>query len=165
MTVLLLPNLAHADEIVLQALKRRHGASANLSTRSDGPGIPLHELIEDDGSTYSAVPENRHYGKVTRRLSRLVYELNVHCSHPLRPSGLNPKSVYVVDIVHPATTGGRTGYLAITVCGPPVLVPLPELPPALIDGAGTVEDIDALRVESGRSERVAAVDIELVDEA
>jgi hypothetical protein len=69
MTVLLLPNLAHADEIVLQALKR-HGTGADFSTRSDGPGIPLQELIEDDGSTYSAVPENRQ----SRSESSVKYE-------------------------------------------------------------------------------------------
>lgn len=140
MTLLLLPNTAHADQLVLAALKRRHGAGADFSTRSDAPGFSLEDLVEDDGGIYSAVPENRHYGNVTRRLSRLVYELNVHCDHALRPPDLNAKSVYVVDIVHPATTGGRTGYLAVTVGGPPVLMPLPDLTPALIEGTGTVRD-------------------------
>ena len=46
----------------------------------------------------------------------------------------------VVDTVHPTEAGGRTGYLAVTVGGPPVLMPLPELPPALMTGAGTVHD-------------------------
>jgi hypothetical protein len=140
MTALLLPNLTHADELVLQAVKRRHGSGADFSSRLEGPGISITELIEDDGGSYAAGPDTRHLGNVTRRLARLVYELNVHSTHPLRPDGLTPKSVYVVDTVYPTEVGGRTGYLAVTVGGPPVLMPLPELPPALIDGTGTVED-------------------------
>jgi hypothetical protein len=50
MTILLQPNLIRADHLVLEALKRRLGEGADFATRSDAPGIPLDELIEDDGS-------------------------------------------------------------------------------------------------------------------
>jgi hypothetical protein len=74
---------------------------------------------------------------------RLVYELNVYSSHLSRPRSLNPKSVWVVDVMHSIAPNTRTAYLAVTTGGPPILMPLPELPDELLDGRGTVTDTRA----------------------
>ena len=143
MTILLQPNLDYADELVLKALRRRYGEGADFETRSDAPGFALHELVEDDGGSYSAWTDAKHFGKVARLLMRLVYELNVHSAHSARPDGLTPKSVWVVDVMYPVTPETRTAFLAVTVGGPPVLLALPELPVELTEGVGTVADTRA----------------------
>ena len=142
MTVLLQPNLRRADDLVLAALQRRHGPGATFQDRSTGPALRLEELVPDDAAVYSALPNTSHYGKTTRRLSRLVYELNVyvHVGGAPRPRGLHEKFVYVVDVVHPPSSDARTGFLAVKLDGPPLLMPLPELPASLTHGEGTVAD-------------------------
>jgi hypothetical protein len=129
--------------IVLQALRRRHGAGADFATRGDASAFRLAELVEDDGGSYSSYTDAQHFGKVARQLMRLVYELNVHCDHAARPQDLNPKSVWVVDVMHAVTLDTRTAYLAVTAGGPPVLMPLPDLPKTLLDGSGSANETRA----------------------
>src|SRR4051812_28030471 len=142
-TLLLQPNVEHADRIVLRALRRRHGDGADFATRGDASAFRLAELVEDDGGSYSSYTDAQHFGKVARQLMRLVYELNVHCDHAARPQDLNPKSVWVVDVMHAVTLDTRTVYLAVTAGGPPVLMPLPDLPKTLLDGSGSANETRA----------------------
>ncbi|MDA0169408.1 hypothetical protein OJ998_09950 [Solirubrobacter taibaiensis] len=147
MTLLLQPNVEHADRLVLRALQRRYGEGADFATRGEAPGFPLAELVEDDGGSYSAYTGAQHFGKVARQLMRLVYELNVHSAHGTRPQDVSPKSVWVVDVMHAVTPDTRTAYLAVTAGGAPVLMPLPDLPGSLLDGSCSANETRAsLRV-------------------
>lgn len=135
------PNYAHADHLVLAALRRRSGPSADLDVHRGEPGLPLRDLVTDDGGSYSGGVDASHFGKVPRLLMFLVYELDINDEGIRRPRDLPVKAMYVVDAYAPVTTGGRTGFLAVRANdGPPVLVPLPELPETLLDGTGTVAD-------------------------
>ena len=138
------PNLAHADQLILDALKSRYGEGATFENRSEAPAFKLSELVGDDGGSYSKGTSAEHFGKVARLLMRLVYELNVNYEHVARPSDLNPKDVYVVDVMYPAELDGRTQYLAVTANdGPAVLVAMPNVPRTLLEGTGTVADTRA----------------------
>lgn len=147
--MLLRPNLDRADELVLNATRRKYGPEGNLETRSSSPGLSLAELLAEykDGPPVPS-PHTGHYGKVAVQLAQLVYDLMVHSPNAF-PCGLCPKCVWVVDVGHPVALDSRNAYLAISVEAPnrqAVLMPLPELPDVLLTGRGTTADTrDAVR--------------------
>lgn len=150
------PNVRQADELVHRAMRQRYGDAADFETRGAEAGMSLAEVmlcareagLVDEVPVMS--PAKAHYGKIARLLAQLVYLLTINSR---LAAGLSAHSVYVVDIMHPVIDGGQTSYLAVAVSsdapGPmwyPVLMPLPDLSSALLEGHGSMLDTrDELR--------------------